>query len=392
MDIDDILTLEGSQKSRVKSWKKSKAKIRITNYEALLMDDLYDEMRAWDIEWIAFDESHKLKSLKSKRTKHAIALAEKVPHKYLLSGTPTTNSLEDFFSQLLILDGGQSLGTKLRDFQTEYFTDLNAGMPRHCYFPNRVPKHDAEDRIAKAIAPISMTISKEECLDLPPLVRQRIDVELSPEQRRVYAELEKECVAEISEGKYCVTDMELTKALRLQQIVAGFVKDTEGKYTTFTENPRLTALEETLENIGDEQIIIWTIWRENYQQIRELLTKLGRKHCEITGGVPMKLRDNIVRDFNSGEKRVLLTHPKAAGIGVNLTAASYAIFYARSYSWEDDDQAEARNHRGGSERHQKITRIDIIAPGTIEEPILEALQKKANVSAAVLNYLKGTNG
>ena len=56
---------------------------------------------------------------------------------------------------------------------------------------------------------------------------------------------------------------------------------------------------------------------------------------------------------------------------------------------EKNLQAEARNYRGGSEKHSKITRLDIVAKGTIDELVLVALQEKQDVSEVVLKYMKG---
>jgi len=49
-----------------------------------------------------------------------------------------------------------------------------------------------------------------------------------------------------------------------------------------------------------------------------------------------------------------------------------SIFYSRNFSLEYDIQAEARNYRGGSERHTKVTRYDLVTPGTIDEQVLKA--------------------
>jgi Superfamily II DNA/RNA helicases, SNF2 family len=96
----------------------------------------------------------------------------------------------------------------------------------------------------------------------------------------------------------------------------------------------------------------------------------------LTGDIDAEERFENIRKFQAGEVRAIIAHPKAGGVGVNLTAASYSIHYSRSYSLTDDLQSEARNYRGGSERHKRITRIDIIAEDTIDEDISAALKSK----------------
>ena len=76
---------------------------------------------------------------------------------------------------------------------------------------------------------------------------------------------------------------------------------------------------------------------------------------------------------------------------MNLTAASYSIHYTRSFSLVDDLQCEARNYRGGSERHESITRIDIVTPDTIDEEIITALREKKTVQDFIMS-IKERNG
>jgi SNF2 family DNA or RNA helicase len=98
-----------------------------------------------------------------------------------------------------------------------------------------------------------------------------------------------------------------------------------------------------------------------------------------------KARQEAIDSFqNDPSVRVMIANPAAGGVGVTLTAASYMIYYSRDFSLENDLQSEARCHRGGSEAHEKITRIDIVAPGTIDEVILEALERKENLATKIL--------
>jgi len=81
---------------------------------------------------------------------------------------------------------------------------------------------------------------------------------------------------------------------------------------------------------------------------------------------------------------VIIANPAAGGVGISLIQASYAIYYSKGFSLEADLQSEARNHRGGSEMHEKITRIDLVARGTIDEVVNEALKSKLNVAEQIL--------
>ena len=87
---------------------------------------------------------------------------------------------------------------------------------------------------------------------------------------------------------------------------------------------------------------------------------------------------------NDKETRVIIANQAAGGTGVNLTAASYSVYYTRNFSLEHDIQSQARNYRGGSDIHEKVTRIDLVTPESIDEHILDALAKKEDMAEQIL--------
>jgi len=240
----------------------------------------------------------------------------------------------------------------------------------------------------------AIRVVKSECLDLPPLTRQRIEIELSPAQLKMYREMAEEYVTFVEKHKASgesmavVAQLAITKALRLQQIVSGFAKDVEGTHHRINPCPRLDVLGDILDDIvPDHKVIVWAVFKENYAMIGEMLKKKKIPFVELHGDVPNKDREEMVRRFrNDGDCRVIIANQGAAGIGINLTEASYSVFYSRSFSLEHDLQAEARNYRGGSEMHNSVTRIDLIAPATIDELIAEALSTKQDIAHKILDW------
>jgi hypothetical protein len=365
--------------------------IFVTNYESLLMKDLYEAIKAWGPECLVFDESHKCKDITAKRTKAAAALAEQSRHNFILTGTPTPNSPMDIFSQFFLLDRGASFGKSYFVFRARHCWDRNAGMPRNIHFPKWEIRPGALDALNQKIYAKAMRVTKAEALDLPPLVRVTREVEMLPEQQRVYEQMRDDYVAFLNSDA-CMADLAITHALRLQQIVSGYVKLDSGDEKSFTDTPRLKAVEELLEELTpNHKVIVWAVFHQNYKDLRTVCEKLKIKYVEVHGGISAKSKDLSVDLFNTDPStRVLIGNQQAGGIGINLTAASYSIFYSRNFSLEQDLQAESRNHRGGSKEagHSKITRIDLLTPGTIDEVVLEALQQKQNVSEELLRNLK----
>ncbi len=391
-----IQLLKGPGEKRLKKFTEGKAQIYITNYESLLMKPLYAAMKKWQPEAIIFDESHQLKTYNAKRSKLAERLANEgpiIPYKQILSGTPMLKDPMDLFHQFLILDGGRTFGSNFFVFRALYFVDRNAGMPKDRYFPKWEPKtlrrdgFDGEGAIAKRLERVAMSVKKADCLDLPPLVQKTILVEMAPEQKRIYEEMKRDFLTYYRD-KACVATMAVTKMLRLLQISSGYVKDSEGTEHELDETPKEEALVSLLEDIipSGHKVLVWATWKNNYKTIRKVFERLGIQYAEITGEVTATQRDAAVVRFNSDPNcRAILGHPGAGGIGINLVSAAYSIFYSRTASLAHSVQAEARNYRGGSEIHDKITRYDIVCEGTIEEVVCKKLAEKIELSDRLLS-------
>ncbi len=398
-----VVPLTGSGKKRLKNFAtcigKTPHRVFITNYEALLMAPLLDSLMSWGPEVIVLDESHKCKDSKAKRTKLATKLGDRAGFHYLLSGSPVLNSPLDLFSQFRILDGGETFGNNFFAFRARYFRDRNAGMPRDRYFPDWQILPGAVEEISKRISAKSMSVKKEDCLDLPPLVRQVVRVGMTKDQERLYKQMKKDLVAylESTDGKKeaSVATLAITKALRLMQITSGFLAVSDGADTRMRglpKTPKMDALRELLADLTpNHKVLVWAVWRENYGQIKKVCEDLGLRYVEVHGDVSDKRKQEAVASFNSDDDvRVLIGHPGSGGIGINLVAASYSIFFSRTFSLEHSIQAEARNHRGGSEIHDKITRIDIVCDGTIDEEVVKRLTAKEEISEAVLREIRGS--
>ncbi len=408
-----IVMLLGDAKKRKAIWDAAMSRfggnfIAVTNYEKLVdmvrvtdprtgkekrenRADTFLALLQWEPEIIIADESHKLKDLKSARTQAVLTLASRfmnpaVKHKYLLTGTPVLKDPLDLFSQFLILDDGATLGKEFWPFKLRFMEDRNAqwkGKPN--YFPKWEIKAGALDEINAKIQTRSMSVKKEECMDLPPLVKERRYVDLSPEQRRLYMEMKRDFITFIND-KACTAQLALTKALRLMQISSGYVQAEDGSKTSLKNTPKMEALSDLLEELAPRhKVLVWACFKENYEQIRKVCEDLGLQFIELHGDVSDKDRFASIKRFNEDPSvRICIGHPGSGGIGVNLTSSSYSVFYSRDFSYGNDAQARARNYRGGSEVHDRVTHIDLVAKGTIDEVVLSRLEKKEEISESVL--------
>lgn len=388
--------LTGSGKKRIKTFNEKtmlNQTVFVTNYEALQMKELFQYLCEWGPEFLIYDESHKLKTPNTQRTKKSLQLSLASKYRLILSGTPVLNSAMDLFSQYLILDHGKSFGKNYYAFRHRYFYDKNWKMPRHCHFPDWQMRPAAECEINETIKRDSMRVTKEECLDLPPLVKEVRYVEMSKEQAKLYKEMKQDFITFLK-NKAVVAQLAITKGLRLQQIVSGFVKTADAEEIALGKNQSLTPRETELKTLLSEltpshKVIVWAVFKHNFKQIASICKSLGIEYVEVHGEISAKNKQVAIEQFNTrAECRVYIGHPGAGGIGVNLTAAPYSIYYSRNFSLEADAQSEARNHRGGSEVHDKITRIDLVTKDTIDEIVMNMLAKKANMGEELLKTLR----
>lgn len=370
--------------------------IFITNFEAFAFPNFVNSVLANPPDILIIDESHRCKDNTAKRTKNLIKISKMMElerkdtcYRYILTGTPVLNSQIDLFTQFLILDGGKTFGTNFFQFRGKYFYDKNQFMPKQKHFPDWRAKPESTEQMKELISRISVQAKKEECLDLPPLLKTEVEVELSKEQKRAYEEMKKEFIAFVESG-VATASLAITKALRLQQILSGFIKKEDGENHVFKDIPRLDTLKDILSDLKDtSKSIVWSIFHQDYDHIKKVCDSLGIKYAEVTGLVKDKQAE-IDRFQTDPECRVMIASQSAGGTGVNMTAANVMIYYSRSYSLEHDMQSEARNYRGGSDIHEKITRIDLVAKGTVDDIVLRALRDKKCLATQILdlkNYL-----
>lgn len=388
----------GTTTQKVKKIQKALANdensILIMNYEAMISPKVVEELIKWGIEILVMDESHYCKSHKSKRSKAIYNISIGCKHKYIMTGTPMTNNVSDLFMQYKIMDGGDTFGDNFYVFQRLYMRDANqAWSHSQKHFPKWVVREDKLEEIYAKVYSKAIRVTKDETLDLPPLIEETYKVPLSPKQKKYYDNMERDFLTFIEEGEQkgiAVAQLAITKALRLQQIVTGFITDDDKNLIEIQDNPRLKAMEELVSALHEKhKVILWCSFKHNYKQLGDLMTKMKIKHKFITGDMNLKEKRDAMESFNNDEDtRVIICNRRAGGIGVNLVAASYSIVYSRNFSLEEELQSRDRNYRGGSQIHDRIVRINLCAEDTTDERITEALLAKKKVSDNILEYVR----
>lgn len=364
------------------------AKILITNYEIFDQDKACAALIKFAPVIVISDELHTIRNHKSKRFRRLLMVSDASKYRRGLTGTPIANSLQDIWAQWRFLDFGESFHTNFFTFRREFFYDKNLGMPAAKHFPDWRPLPHAATEIKRRMLRIASIRTKEECLKLPPTVYTQIPVELSKAQQKAYDEMKRDLITYVDSAASTAT-IALTKVLRMLQITSGFVQTTEGRAVSFEKIPRIDALTEQLDAlIHTNKVIVWAVFQQNYTAIAEVCKSLGTVPVYLTGNESAKEKQASMHAFEHDEKtRVIIANPAAGGTGVDLIAASYNIYYSRNYSFIQRSQSEGRSHRGGSEIHEKITYIDLIARNTIEDAVFYMVLKKEKLSDKIMDIV-----
>jgi len=411
MDENNIHILAGSSAKKLKKfmdWSCNKETgeidgdyIYITNYESLNSAKLFDLLQAWGPEIIISDEAHYLKNPKAKRTKAAVKLGDKSHHNFILTGTPILNSVKDIFGMFRFLDRGDTFGKNHYVFINTYMQDDNAGWSGKAnHFPKLVERPEMYDELTKKIyTKCDRVLKKDVIKDLPPLVKKVHHVELSKNQMKYYKEMERDFITFVQEKEKkkelsgaVVAQLAVTKALRLQQIVTGHVTTEEGEIIYIEDNPRLEEVSRLVDEIVVEnghKCILWCSFRANYRQLGKMCEEKKIEPLFLTGEQNLEQKRDAMDKFNKDKNYpIIIANRRAGGIGINLVAASYSIVYSRNFSLADELQSEARNHRGGSQIHASITKIDLAAPNTVDARVLEALKNKQDISNKIIDIVR----
>lgn len=428
IDAKKVVLLLGTGKQRLKTFMDCVAKgdewIFVTNYESLLMEDLFKAFQGWSPQCLIFDESHRLKSHSAKRSKQADILANPYdfqkrmrkpkPTTIILSGSPILKNPMDLFMQFKIMDGGATFGWNFFAFRARFFRDRNAGMPKNKYFPKwelmnmKTDGIDGEGELQKVMSARSNYVDKSTCLDLPPETDELVNVEMSKEQTRVYKEMQRDLVTFIK-SKACVASLAITKALRLMQITSGFVPtfddDTGDQVLVELDpNPKIEKFKELLEELLEQEqsVLVWAVFKPNYKMLRKAIQevfdkmKAPYKFVECHGEISSSQQDKNLKAFRDDpDVRVFLGHPKSGGIGVNeLMKAGVDITYSRDFSLESYIQSRGRNHRDGTDTfgHKKVVHYQLICGGTICELALKRLVNKEDVGEKLLQDIAQSLG
>jgi SNF2 family DNA or RNA helicase len=370
--------------------------------------------------FMVIDESSKIKTPGSKRTMALRTLGKYTTAKRILTGTPVTQGPLDLYSQFNFLDpnilGFDNFITFKhyfaeweRELNMQRYREINANRQARGLPPDpeagmyeTLTGYKNIETLKKLIAPHSYRITKEECLDLPEKIYMSRFVEMSDEQRKIYNKIVRQSIIEL-EGEQVTINHVLTKLLRLQQVLGGFVPIEEFGESEPIPGPNLR-IESLMDMIGESNGK-WIIWARFRAEIKAIQAALWEGYGAFSavmyyGDVKDEDRTRAINRFQ-GEQPIIENHAvvgkepipdheqarffigqqHSGGYGLTLTAAENVDYYSNDFSLEARLQSEDRAHRIGQDKH--VTYTDQECPGTVDSKIISALKNKMNLADMV---------
>jgi len=367
------------------------------------------------------DESIACKSPTADRTKILIKAARFAKFIRILNGTPVDRSPFDVYSQIRFLDpdfwkvhlGIGSYGSFKAEFAEMITCKTKPNAEGKSFEFETVKKYKHLDVLRDVLKKISSRVTRDDVFDLPPNVYGMRSYEMSPEQKRIYAELKTKLLAELGPEETCpscggtggvdyegdhfdclgcggtgkVREGRMSavnagvRLMRLQQVLNGYQQvDGEPLEDIPGPNRRLEALEAEIGQTAGPWII-WGRFQRDIDKAMDLVRGMGLKAGAFDGRTPSDERTRVRQMFQAGEIEVFIGNPGAAGKGIRLTAANSMIYYANSFRLLHRLQSEDRAIAADVPRTFYV--CDINCKGTFDDHVIKNLRSKIDVASQV---------
>jgi superfamily II DNA or RNA helicase len=345
---EPMLIIAPPQKIKEGGWRRDiqavcdfyKIEILFTEISYGKLADVYKLYKGW---FLIFDEAHYIKNPTSQRGKAAAKLAKQSSHFVLLTATPASNGWEDTYNYFIIFGYFKSK-KEMNDRYAKWGT-MYLGT-------KRIPKIEGwinEDQLHDKYDSFTVSISKDDALDLPPLVFEDVKFRKSADyttisKDRVLDDVDYDTPSKLAHGlRYFANQVD--KLDYAQMICEG------------TEN----------------NIIIFYYYQKEVDALKRKIK--NKQFFEVNGkasNLPIK------ETWKNLKNSVTFVQYMAGSAGIELQYANTVIFYTPTYSYQDYSQALGRAYRNGQTK--KVTVYRFITERTIEQAVYEALENKQDFS------------
>ena len=336
----------------------------LISYSTAISDFSMLSMIKWDL--VVVDEAQGIKNPDAQRTRSIKALPRRAS--IAISGTPFENHILDVWSIMDYVEPGY-LGTK-KDFEATYPDDIIGA-----------------EKVESFITPLML---RRRVADVAKDLPDRIDIEVPldmPEKEADEYEEYRQAVLTEYDGKNA--SLPLLQKLRMFCTHPEIIR--ESRIDPTFRSLKYERLCEMLDEISasGEKCILFTSYTKMFDLIRlDISRRIGIPVLQINGETPVKERQSIVDQFSAIDGSALLVlNPKAAGTGLNITAATRVIHYNLEWNPAVEDQASARAYRRG--QTNKVFVYRLFYKNTVEEVVNERIVKKRGMFDSAI---VGTDG
>lgn len=386
-EVENWSSLHGIRTARLHGPKKEKwlarrdVNVWLINYEGLpwLADLAKKGKLPFGFDVIVFDEVRRMKNAQGKRFKATHPLAALAKYRWGLTGTPVSNGLMDLFGQFLILDNGKALGDRITRFRHDFFEKGYDGFSWE-------PRPGAQEAIESRIEPYIFRADGH--LDLPDFIYDNRTVTLTPEARKTYNAMKRDLITQLEDTVITAANAAVLMG-KLKQMANGRVYG-ENREVHEIHGAKKEALEELLEELGDEQLLIAYEYNHDLAQIRDIL---GEDLPYLGAGVNEKTMMDTVDRWNSGEIRVMAAHPASAGHGLNLQkgGAHHILWWGPTFDLDHYIQFNDRLRRQGNTADAVVVHT-FVTEQSVDETAVKARDEKETLQDAVLKALTAEFG
>ncbi|MCC5474314.1 DEAD/DEAH box helicase [Streptomyces barringtoniae] len=326
-----VTPLHGPDRHEAFAHWKGRGGVAVTTFDALRG---FPAPGGGEIGMLVVDEAHCVKNPKALRSQAVAQWAGHCERVLFMTGTPMENRVAEFRNLVRMLD--ETVAERIGD---------GAGLPGSVAF-------------RKAVAPVYLRRNQVDVLaELPALQQTDEWEEPSASDEEAYREA-------VRSGNF----MAMRRAA----------------YARPESSAKLVRLREIVQEAGENglKVVVFSNFRDVLGVVKDALHAASRAGSAVvgplTGSVAPARRQLLVDEFTAvSGPAVLLAQIQAAGVGLNLQAASVVIICEPQIKPTVEQQAVARAHRMGQVRPVRVHRL--LAPGGVDERLVEMLRRKVRL-------------
>ncbi len=368
------VNLHGAKKDKLLKYD---VDIYFINYEGLHW--LYENIDHLKADILILDESSKAKSFRSNRFKILKKIRFKFNRVHLLTATPSSQSYEDLFSQIYLLDQGDRLGKYITAFRNEYF--YPSGYMGYTYKLQEGAAQKIFDKIKDIIY-----VTDKDYLKRPEPIYNDVYIDFPKKIRKKYNELEKEYITEVDKGILTAVNAGVKRG-KLKQFCNGSVYD-EYRKIIHVHDEKLAAAFDIVDDLGGSPILIGYEYKHDLESLLYAFPGAPYYGTSIDGVKPSTdEKKRIERRWNAGKIPVLLGQISSVSHGLNLQKSGHNLmFYSHLDKLEDVIQFVWRIDRQGQKKQVIVHRLIML--DSVDEDVIESQNSKKTSQKALLNAMK----